>query len=283
MPELHVFLGVVSYSGTRFPTSQGPEGLGALLTNALRDRDVATELVINTQDMNPDELPITVDQGATQRSLTAELRAESRYSAFIARPDRVKNTLRIGARWAQRLRHVVDKPATTRITRLLNIEASHLDLLRKGIESNAKWIVIVEDDAVATDCADLAQGLAHLFASDPVPAFINLSESFSLTQLGVTHLLTANTENVWEGTHSRTVFTADRPITNTVCAIAYSRKFVQKLLPELESMPVDPVLSIDWKLNVALMNLYEQDADPQRSLACWWVEPAPITQMSMHS
>jgi hypothetical protein len=49
----------------------------------------------------------------------------------------------------------------------------------------------------------------------------------------------------------------------------------------MDALPVDPVLSIDWKLNVAVMNLFE--ANKIDGLECWWVEPAPITQMSMHS
>ncbi len=44
---------------------------------------------------------------------------------------------------------------------------------------------------------------------------------------------------------------------------------------------MEPVLSIDWKLNVALMNLYE--TNKLDDLECGWVEPAPIKQMSMHS
>jgi hypothetical protein len=53
------------------------------------------------------------------------------------------------------------------------------------------------------------------------------------------------------------------------------------LVTELKALPMEPVLSIDWKLNVALMNLYE--ANKMGDHDCWWVEPAPIKQMSMHS
>jgi hypothetical protein len=77
------------------------------------------------------------------------------------------------------------------------------------------------------------------------------------------------------------VYLASRPITNTVCAILYSREFLTTLVQELEALPMEPVLSIDWKLNVALMNLFE--SNKLDGFECWWVEPAPIKQMSMHS
>ena len=42
-----------------------------------------------------------------------------------------------------------------------------------------------------------------------------------------------------------------------------------------------PVAPIDWKLNRALMELWRDGALGPSD--CWWVEPGPIVQRSMHS
>ena len=186
----------------------------------------------------------------------------------------------MGARWAMRLKHSFNSPRPQLVSRLLNIEASHHDLMKRGLESGSDYVLILEDDAFSDQLADLANGISGLMKASSTPAFVNLSESFSVSELGVGHLLTVKADTLWKGDDSRVVYLANRPITNTVCAILYSREFLANVVQEMEALPMEPVLSIDWKLNVALMNLYE--ADGLGDLECWWVEPAPIKQMSMH-
>ena len=280
MTSPNLFIGVVSYSRTQFPASQGPEGLGQKLA-----RELITHLgqhikvQINAADL--DESGVIADRNAVQRSLTSELRAEARYSKFITRPQYFKNSLRLGVRWGMRIKHALNSPNPNFVSRLLNIEASHLDLMKRGLESNSNFVLILEDDAFTTQLTDLAAGISGLMNAGSTPAFVNLSESFSIEQLGVAHLLTEKTDSPWQGSDSRSVYLAGRPITNTVCAILYSREFLTILVQEMEVLPMEPVLSIDWKLNVALMNLYEKNK--LDGFECWWVEPAPIKQMSMHS
>jgi hypothetical protein len=46
-----------------------------------------------------------------------------------------------------------------------------------------------------------------------------------------------------------------------------------------DSMPTRPVIPIDWKLNSALMTLFDNGRPGQ--VVCLFVEPGPITQLSM--
>jgi hypothetical protein len=275
-----LFIGVVSYAQTAFPISQGTEGLGHTVARTLTDSlGIETTVQINATDL--DESGVNADRAAVQRSLTAELQAEARYSQYISRPAAFANSVRMAGRWLMRAKHNFSSPPPRMITRLLNIEASHLDLMRSGIASGAHNILILEDDAFSSNVEDLAEGLKGIIDSPRKRSFVNLSESFSVDELGVGHLLVPSAEFRWSGNEQRIMYHAKRPITNTVCAILYSREFLISLVQEMDALPVDPVLSIDWKLNVAVMNLFE--ANKIDGLECWWVEPAPITQMSMHS
>ena len=280
MAPLNLFIGVVSYSRTQFAISQGPQGLGQQLASQLSNHSgISTQIHIISEDL--DKSGVVVDRRTVQRSLTSELHAEARYSKYISRPQYIKNSVRLGARWAMRLRHSLNSPHPQLVSRLLNIEASHCDLMKRGLESGSDYVLILEDDAFSTQLADLANGISGLMNASTTPAFVNLSESFSVDELGVGHLLTDKTDGPWQGDECRVVYLASRPITNTVCAILYSREFLASVVQEMDALPMEPVLSIDWKLNVALMNLYE--TRKLDGLECWWVEPAPIKQMSMHT
>ena len=280
MTSPNLFIGVVSYSETQFAINQGPQGLGWQLASELSDiSDIRTQIHIIVEDL--DSSGVVADRRSVQRSLSAELHAEARYSKYIRRPKYIKNHLRLGARWAMRVKHSFNSPHPQLVSRLLNIEASHFDLMKRGLESGSDYRLILEDDAFSSQLADLANGISGLMNAVRIPAFVNLSESFSVNKLGVGHLLTVQADTVWQGDERRVVYLASRPITNTVCAILYSREFLASVIQEMEALPLEPVLSIDWKINVALMNLHE--ADKLGDLECWWVEPAPIKQMSMRT
>jgi hypothetical protein len=107
---------------------------------------------------------------------------------------------------------------------------------------------------------------------------VNLSESFTPRELGIDHLLAHVVGCTWAGTRRRNVLVAERPVTNTVCAILYSSEFLHSLLEALEGLPIEPIVPIDWRLNEGLMALHDSGTAIG---ACWMVEPAPIVQMSM--
>jgi len=274
MAPLSLFVGVVSHHGSRFAVSQGPSGLGAKLASALPE----TVVQVNTENLI-DDAGWTIDATQVQRSLSAELDLEREWATFLCRPKTLRNRATGLARWWRRLWRRVQPPAPAMVRRLVNIELSHLDLMRRGLESQARWILIIEDDAFAEDVEDLAQGLTGLMAADPPPAYVNVSESFSTTELGIDHLLNPVGHTRWDGRHTRVLMSAQRPVTNTVCAILYRREFLASLVTAMEALPLEPVVPIDWKLNMALMSMYRSGALGVDE--CWLVEPAPIAQMSM--
>lgn len=268
-----LFVGVVSHQASRFSVSQGDEGLAALLALALPGVEVA----VNTADLL-DESAVPVTPCLVQASLTAELHADAAWARFLGRPLGPRWWARQGLRWIRRGVRAVRPPSLATVRRLLNIELSHLDLMRRGLASEAPWVLILEDDAMSADVADLAAGLSGLISSERSPSFVNLSRSFTTAQLGIDHLLSPSGV-VWSGSVPRSVLAASRPVTNTVCAIAYERAFLARLVSAWDALPMTPVLPIDWKLNLTLMRMFESGS--LGSATCWLVEPAPITQMSM--
>ncbi len=270
---------MVSHARSRFAVSQGPNGLAAGLADPL---GTAVTVHVNDADL-PDPALLPVDGPLIQQSLTAQMRLEDEWVAYLraGRPISTRalgaSSLRHGLRWWRRLR----PPGPGPITRLINIELSHIDLMRAGLASGAEWILILEDDAFAADLDDCAAGLASLLHQAPGSvAYVSVSQSFSNDRLGIGHLLTGAPLE-WGGSVPRAVLSASRPVTNTVCAMLYRRWFLVDLLAEFASMPMTPVVPIDFKLNAALMRMHA--GGRLGAGACWLVSPAPIDQMSMQT
>lgn len=226
---------------------------------------------------------LDLDRGAIQRSLSAQLGLEFRWQRYLRRPRTWKRFLMNVGLLVGRVRRWLFPPNARSLRRLLNIERSHLDLLEQGLASGAHWIVILEDDALTSDVQDLAVGLAGLTVQESI-AYVNLSHSFDHAGLGIAHVLERSTQLQWAGSTAREMFIANPPVTNTVCAIAYHREFIVELLETWKSLPIDPVVPIDWKLNEALMRMHQKGhggtaADGLRT--CVFVEPPPIRQGSM--
>ena len=285
MAEPSLFIGVVSYPGSRFADSQGPAGLAHQLSMAL-DRGgaaggIRSTVVIDTANRHDaSRLPIT--ELDVEASLDAQADLREAWALYLHAGNRTALTTRMRAmasRFIQHIRrHGNNDPSE--IVRLINIEFAHRALLQSGIDSGASWILILEDDASAVDVQDCAMGLQHFIETAPESVqFVNLSQSFDLPELGVDELLTPS-DLTWKGNCQREVLNADRPITNTVCAILYRTDFAEDLLQAFDDMPLTPVIPIDWKLNQALMKMF--DAAEIGSGSCVWIHPGPIIQRSMH-
>ena len=275
------FIGVVSHEGSRFAISQSYEGLAEILRLQFLDAGATTAVQVNTRNLHdPEALPI--DSAVVQATLSAELHLQAQWAAYLRAGDRasvvegVRNVVRSTRRIVRRFR----APSPASVTRLVNIELSHLNLMRAGLESGAGWVLILEDDAFTPDPTDCAQGLLGLMRDCPTTVdYVNVSQSFTNTQLGIEHLLNTAAALRWTGSVSRDVLSASRPVTNTVCAILYRREFLISLVDEMHELPMTPVVPIDWKLNIALMRLFESGR--LRDGSCLLVDPAPIDQMSM--
>lgn len=214
-----------------------------------------------------------------QSSLSAEMRADRQWGRFLGRDTDVRWWLNHMMRQMRRFGRLFVSPPVSSVRRLLNIELSHMDLMRQGLDSGAPWLLILEDDAGCHDVNELSKGLKHLVHGAYGAGLVNLSESFTFDELGLTRLLAVDDRMQWSEDSSRTVLSCELPATNTVCAILYSRGAAQEILMELEQIPLEPVLPIDWKLNVALMRL--QESTGGSGISSWFVHPAPIQQRSM--
>jgi hypothetical protein len=262
------------------------------LAASLQERGLSCVVQINDQDLfTTDVLPLDRDQ--VLRSVAAELAVEEEWRRYLSpgasnlglttlmRIRRAYRTIRLAPPWKRSLDP--DDRGIRMLRRLVNIELSHLDLMRHAVGVASDWALIVEDDAWTNDAPQLAQDLAQFMearGNEPQPAFVNVSESFGHGQLGTReHLRSVGTWGASAGLASE-VLSASRPVTNTVCAILYRGAFLKDLVGELDAIPVSPVLPIDWKLNRAILTLFHAgrlgDGD------CWTVSPAPLLQRSMH-
>ena len=304
VPET-LFIGLVTYPGTRFPDASGPTGLMETLAQALRAEGVEVTTAIAGDDAyDPAALPIT--STVIEQSIDAELNVETSWHRFL-------NDGRMGMRRgiqfplrrrSRRKRYLAQAGSTAieadagyrMVRRLINIELSHMQLLRAAVASGASWSLIIEDDAAANDLSALAGILRDLMSGENAERtsqaagqasnikdnqrlkYLNISESFTAQALGIEHLLQPVPS--WNEAHPNfPAFESRLPVTNTVCAIAYDRDFLMTLLESMESIPTEPVIPIDWKLNQALMNLTSEGEIKPGD--CWSMFPAPIVQRSM--
>jgi len=281
VPKPSLFIGVVSHEGSRFAVSQGPGGLAAVLAEQLHSLGQSVLVEVSTVDAyDREQLPIT--PAMVGACLTAQVHLDRRWARYLGRARGPRWWATHGLRWARRAEQLVRPPGPKMVERLLNIELAHFALLRSGLATGAEWALILEDDASSTDVSDCAAGLAWLMSSrtdDKQPAYVNVSQSFSLDELGLSHLLTPSPDASWAGETKRRILTSARPATNTVCAILYRGSFVRELLAVTDALPIEPVVPIDWKLNLALMQMFATGGLGAGD--CWFVDPAPIDQLSM--
>lgn len=160
------------------------------------------------------------------------------------------------------------------VNRLMNIDLSHLRLLREGHE--ADWVVILEDDAFAPSVADAAHSIGAtidaLKSTDMI--FVSLSESFTATSLGIEQII-EQAVKVDIDCPAAELMQVPLPITNTVCANLYSTEFAAMFRDSLEGTSLLPSYPIDWRLNKLLLEV------SQKSIGCYWLRPGVFLQGSM--
>jgi hypothetical protein len=229
---------------------------------------------------------ISEDLTAVRASINAELDLERRWREYVSGSPLgslqkvmlvargVKRRVSLAPYWRREVAETEAGPRMLR--RLANIELAHLEIMRRAVKSQARWVLILEDDAMSDDPQALASALVDFCrAADGTgsPVTINLSESFTPRELGIGHLLSARTNPGQPG--SWLTFESARLVTNTVCAVLYRHDFLDLLLQRLESIPLEPVVPIDFKVNIAYMDWPNQVAGQ-----CWVCSPAPIAQGS---
>jgi hypothetical protein len=286
---MNVFIGLVTHAGTHYPESSSAEGLAVSLQRALAAEGFSVNLEIFDQDLwTPQVLDIKAE--VVRRSIVAELEVEKRWRTLHKAAELspvAKLVLRVRG-WYRLRRYVGSGPTSANVhrgqamvKRLVNIELAHVHLMQRAIDSGSQWALIIEDDAHGNvhDVAETLRALISHGATSGQPAFVNMSRSFTQRRLGVGEGLTELTISGPSGSDFGFLL-SPKPVTNTVCAVLYRTSFLSGLVRHLTSMPIDPVIPIDWKINSVLMNMYQAhevgDGDS------WLCVDAPIVQGSMH-
>lgn len=289
--SIDVFLGLVTHPTTRFPQSSGDDGLARALAVELAQRGLFSEVVVSSDNAwSPALLPI--DAATVGRSIDAELEVEAQWRLWHSpkTPAWAMNLFMTARRLYRHRKYLPNKaimseshPGFTMVRRLANIELAHMALLRAARDSGAKWALVLEDDAVGSprDTAEMLISVFTLAQNQSQPLYVNVSRSFSDKHLRIdSHMQLV--ENPYEyADDGPRLYTTDKPVTNTVCAVLYRNLFLESLVKAMDEIPMDPVIPIDWKLNAALMNLWNKGLIASGD--CWIAQPAPIIQASMHA
>lgn len=283
IPDL--FVGLVTHENSRFGDAGKETGLLRRVEAGLTRQGLRVATILVDEDAwNPDVLPITIAE--VRASIDAEIDSERRWREYVLGSrlsvlDQITLSLRRLRRrftltppWKARIREQDDGFRLVR--RLVNIELAHVKVLRAAVDSKARWVLVLEDDASTDSPERFSFELGDFLRRADrrgAPSMVNLSESFTSRELGIDHLLSRNQgeDNFpWPG------FSAKRPVTNTVCAVLYSRALLAPLVTALDGIPLSPVIPIDFKVNEAVMEI----AHDQAPGSCWVLSPAPLRQGS---
>ena len=278
-----IFVGLVTHPKTVFPQARTANGLAAQLVETLTSLGLVVEsTIVDDNPLVPNQ--ITLSPKAVRASIREEIDVERKWREYLNSGSvsllmrlqliirRTVTTLRLAPPW--RHSNEATDLGSRRLIRLANIELAHIRVLEEAVRTGAAWALILEDDAQSSDSAKFAQELAQFLSTvrdvTPELSMINLSDSFTVDQLGIEHLL-AESQKAYVGSIRK----VDRHITNTVCAVLYRRDLLVRLLGELHSIPLEPVVPIDFKVNEAIRRA-GRDLPGQT----WICDPAPITQGS---
>ncbi|WP_353485284.1 hypothetical protein [Haliscomenobacter sp.] len=282
-PDL--FLGLVTHQNSAFNSSG--ESTGALegLAQQLRSAGLLVETLISDRDdYTSDNFPISADSLRSAAKAQSQLERDWRLflisRAQFAAPTRFVKSFATRALYqlmvSKRLAGTKGggaAQAAKAYRRLLNIDLSHRRILEEGIKSGASLIVVLEDDASPLT-SQKVQALADVIrlARTQGVDFVNLSESISVYDLGITRILDRGID-ISNDQGSR-VIALDTPVTNTVCANIYGSDFAVLLARYLSEDRLTPVIPIDWRLNQVMLD--------HPNTQCWWVRPGLFLQRSMH-
>ena len=277
------FLGLVTHPASRFNSrGEATEQLRSVAAVLERAGHDVSYLVSDRNDYNSQELTLGI--GSRMWSAWAQAQTERRWRRYLVTgPEQGPS----GAGWdIQRAASTVRRCLSAAgfpgaggdlseagLRRLLNIDLSHLRLWRAARATEADIAIILEDDAVwnsELDPRDICALLDQFPTTDR--SFAVLSQSLSISELAVDTVHSVGAKKIQDN-GALTEFAT--PITNTVCANAYSLHMVDLLLSSIQEDSLLPVQPIDWRLNQVLIG--------HSGVRCFWADPAPFIQSSMHS
>lgn len=170
--------------------------------------------------------------------------------------------------------------------RMGNMTLGHLEILRIFVNSGERLAAVFEDDTEFVNdlvlLRDFYNILVHFcaYSNSTSHFFMNISNSFTIEELGVRHLLREEVNDLRMKSSQKVIRTL-RPFTNTTSALIYSRHFAQLVLSysqELLSRKLYKHLPYDMLLNLIITRSFGQGMD----IKCFHNLPGMFRQGSLH-
>jgi hypothetical protein len=294
MGGAELFVGLITHKGSKFNRDGEAHDTIRKIEAAMAQRGIAcSSLISDRDDYSPTEHPLTRTRLLASALFQAKLEfqwrrylAHGRPSSFLSLPRDVAILMVMSARRVRAYLGLnpflpaVQMPGAPQVIRLLNIDLSHLRVYRAALQSKATGVLVIEDDAQQTGGDEAMDVLAYLLSRLEMvrPELVNLSESISMTALGVSGIVAEKT--VFEGIDGMGLCSCTRPVTNTVCANLFNRRFIELLVSDIDKRDLWPVIPIDWRLNRMILD--EWNAGTLDASSCSWVSPGIFIQGSMH-
>ena len=140
----------------------------------------------------------------------------------------------------------------------------HMKAWNTCLESEAEYLIVVEDDAVFRD--DSIERIASLadFVSDVErPIYVDLAGGFPISTLKIGHLAQDRRGGL---TRYRKL------VTNTACAYLLNRKMIDRSMQFLLARPHFRLVAIDWLINWMFMELEKTGTHG----ACFHMDPPAL-------
>ena len=168
------------------------------------------------------------------------------------------------------------------VVRQKNITNNHIDAIRRLLNTETSYILILEDDFLFKDKKNFQKDLRMIIDKLNEIAnikILNISESFTEKELGI-HKNKINVHSIKN--EKKSVINQYRyPVMNTACAILYKKEICLDLIQELEKLNKFPFIPIDHKLNMSLSKLIKQKRLAKSCYAS--VVPGLLIQGSLHA
>ena len=276
-----LLLGLITHPGSHFNSDGEATERFRELGACIQDLGLNVETLIsdrNEFDTGDQKIPMA----QRLNSAWAQVKAEKAWAKYLM-ASRGSRKIDLGPGWLFYLGMFLKRAfsflvSSRYLKRLANIDLSHLRVLKEGMASKADWILVVEDDGKVGKVQLVAEKISALIKAlddDEVDIFVNLSESIDHSELGAQEILARAKESLFLSDGAKVVHVTP-PISNTVCANLYSRRFAIRFAEAIESQGILPSIPIDWRLNRVIMDSVGND------IKSFWVIPGIFIQGSMH-
>lgn len=174
--------------------------------------------------------------------------------------------------------------------RFQNIRLSMVYLFESFLDSGSEFAIIFEDDADFLDYkkqANLVHETLRMLSKIPKGEnniFMNISESYSPTELGIEHLMRVylDTDEYLKDSGSK-IYSLTKPAANTTAAIICDQKFVERILIFYKKLSLNlgtgyKFMPLDWTINRFMIETFKYE-----KILCFTVYPGLIPQLSLKS